>query len=289
MSTLLGAVEAGGTTFRCATGHGGQLLDAATIPTTTPAITLDQVVEFFKAQAPVAALGVASFGPVNVDPAAASYGTLLDTPKIAWQGTDLLGTLRRALKVPAALHTDVVAAGLAEHRLGAGRGCDSLVYVTVGTGIGGAVIQHGEPAPGRFHAEMGHILVPREPGDSEFAGLCPFHGDCLEGLASAPAIAARWGRAAHELPAEHPAWKLQAGYLATLCVNLTRSIAPYRILLGGGVMRVPGLLDRIRLEFSARMAGYHSVAEHELADLLPVPQLEPEAGLVGALLLAERA
>ena len=286
---LIGGVEAGGTTFRC--GVGASPLDlraSTTINTTTPEETLAAVINFFRSQDDISSLGIASFGPVNLDSHSPHYGEIQDTPKPGWQATPLLRTLAQALDVPVSIHTDVVAAAMAEHRYGAARGLRNVVYVTVGTGIGAGLLIDGEPAPCLIHSEMGHILIPRLSADTDFDGICPYHDHCIEGFASAPAIRARWGRAPHELPPAHEAWRLQATYLGTFCCNLIRTIAPERILLGGGVMQASGLIEEVQLRFAEAMAGYHSVSEQVIKEIIVKPELGTEAGLTGAMLLAER-
>ena len=231
---LIGGVEAGGTTFRCAVAQSPQdILAETTIATRGPEETLEDVISFFAKHPSVQALGIASFGPLNLDLSDPGYGALADTPKLDWQGYPLLRRLRERLNVPAHLDTDVVAAGMAEYQLGCARGAASLVYITVGTGIGGAYLINGQPNPGLKHAEMGHIPVARAP-DDDFPGCCPFHGDCLEGMASASAIFQRWQCPPEQLPKTHPAWRLEAYYLAGLCLVLMRTLAPHAIVLGGG-------------------------------------------------------
>ena len=199
-SPLYGAIEAGGTKFVCAVARSPQQhLAELRIPTTSPAATLDAVQDFFAVQqqqhGPLAAIGIASFGPVDVRPASPCFGRILATPKLQWSHTDLVGPLQQRFACPVAIDTDVNGAALAEAQLGAGRGCDTLVYVTVGTGIGGGICTQGRTHKGRLHPELGHLRVLRHPNDRDFAGSCPFHGDCLEGLASDPAILARYGAA----------------------------------------------------------------------------------------------
>jgi len=277
---LLGGVELGGTHVRCAlAATPAQPGTRLTLDTGTPEATLAAVRAFFEGR-DLAALGIASFGPVQIDPGQPAFGQILDTPKAAWQGTDLLAPFRDA-EVPLQLDTDVNAAALAEWRAWPSPTGRVLVYLTVGTGLGAGILVDGTPLPGRQHAEVGHSRIPRHP-DDEFGGCCPFHGDCLEGLASGTAMARRWGQAAETLPQEHPAWELEAWYLAVACLNLTRTVAPGRIVLGGGVMAHDGLLDRIRAHFLALQGGYHG----EEGAILATPQLGGDAGLIGALTLA---
>jgi fructokinase len=244
---------------------------------------LSSVVEFFSEGPKIARLGVASFGPLDVDPVSTTYGTILDTPKPNWSGVSLRDTLA-PIGVEAVFQTDVVGAALAEWRQGAAQGVQTLVYVTVGTGIGAGVLHGGEAPSAGPHAEFGHFFPRRAPDDDEFKGVCPFHGDCLEGLASAPAMAARWGSDPAHLSLAH-AWQMEAHYLAQGCVALMRVLAPQRIVLGGGVMRRRGLLSAIRTTVGELLGGYH--LPRDLDALLVPPALGDDAGLAGALSMAE--
>ena len=294
---LYGAVEAGGTKFVCALGEpGGQLYAQASFPTTTPDETLTRVADFFlEAQmrhGPVAAVGIGSFGPVHVRPGSARYGRIARTPKLRWEGVDMLGEIARAAGAPAAIDTDVNIALLGEVRHGAGVGHDDVVYVTVGTGIGAGVLANGRIVYGFAHPEVGHIHVPKAAGDEAFTGVCAFHADrCVEGLASGPALQARWGTDAENLAPEHPAWTLQAHYLAALCVNLLVTCAPRRIILGGGVMAQAHLFPRVRASLRELLNGYLDFAAYdiELDDLVVPAQLGGRAGVIGALQLAADA
>ena len=229
----------------------------------------------------MAAIGLAWFGPLDLERRSPTYGFVTTTPKPGWQRADVAGAFR-ALDVPVTIDTDVNAAALGEHRWGAGRGVEPFVYVTVGTGIGGGAIVNGRPVHGLGHPEMGHIAIPRDPADA-FAGACPYHGACLEGLASGVALRMRWGADAETLPPEHEAWRLQTRYLALGIVAITAVLAPERIVLGGGVMRAPGLLERVRTETKAALAGYVPTPE------LRAPGLGERAGVLGAVALAHRA
>ena len=287
---LIGAIEAGGTKFVLATGTGpDDLRDVERIPTTTTAETLARCVDYFQASqkkhGPLAALGIGTFGPAGVDPAAKDWGFITTTPKPGWQHADMAGPLGRALGVPVAFDTDVNAAGYGEWLWGAGRGCDGVLYLTIGTGIGGGIIISGRPLHGLLHPEMGHIRIPRPAALAAFAGACPWHGDCLEGLASGPAIAARWGIAATDLPPEHPAWEAEADCLAAACASFTCTLSPHRIILGGGVMDVPGLLAMVQKKTRALLNGY---LQHPLiteGEYITAPGLGTHSGLLGALAL----
>jgi fructokinase len=293
MQTLYGGLEAGGTKFVCAVGTGPEDLRAELrLPTTTPEETIGRAVAFFREQqaahGKIAALGIGSFGPVDLDPASPTWGYITSTPKAGWRNTDLASAMGRQLGVPVAFDTDVNAAALGEHRWGAARGIDDFVYVTVGTGIGGGVMAGGKLVHGLLHPEIGHLRVPHDRGVDPFSGVCPYHGDCLEGLAAGPAIAARWGRKAQEVPEDHPAWVLEAEYLAHLAATLTLVLSPQRILLGGGVMRQVSLFPRIRRRLSALLGGYlESPALDDLETYLQPPALGDRAGVLGALALAK--
>jgi fructokinase len=291
---LVGGIEAGGTKFVCAVGTGpGDVQAEVRVPTTSPAETLARVVAFFSEQAvrvPLAAVGVASFGPVDLDARSPAFGFITTTPKPGWRGVDLLGPLR-ALGLPLAFDTDVNAAALAEQRWGAGHGLTTLVYVTVGTGIGGGVVVDGRPLHGLVHPEIGHVRVPHDRRRDAFAGVCPAHGDCWEGLATAPALAARWGRPPETLPDDHPAWALEAHYLALGLANVVLTLSPERLVLGGGVMARAQLYPLVRAGVSELLAGY--LVSPSLADgleryIVP-PALGERAGVLGALLLGQGA
>lgn len=279
------AVEAGGTKFRAATVDDSMtVLEEVWIPTTTPDETLGAVEAFFESQPPTKALGIASFGPLIVDPDAADYGSIARTPKPHWSGAPLLSRLRESLGVPADIQTDVEAAAVAEHKLGAGQGHRSVGYVTVGTGIGAAVAVDGVPFRGRDHTELGHIPVHRIDGDS-FAGRCPFHTDCLEGMACGPAIAERWNADPATLGDREDVWDLEAGYLAQLVRVYSLAFAPDVILFGGGVGTRPDMAGRIQAAALADIAGY-SVSHSDNAELVKTAGLGTEAGLIGAGLIA---
>lgn len=311
---LLGGIEAGGTKLICAAarlldepiaGSGEtpagspsagaipEIVDEARIPTTTPTETLARAVAFFRgvvhAHGHLDALGMASFGPLDLDPASPRRGSLTATPKPGWAGTDLVRPFREAFAVPVALDTDVQGAALAEHRWGAGRGCALLVYVTAGTGIGGAALHDGRPLHPHRRAELGHIHVPRHPADRTFAGVCPFHRDCVEGLASGPAVVARWGHPLEALPHGHEAWEVLGHYLGGLAAALVLTLAPDRILFGGGLFTTDALLDPARRACRQALAGYPTKDTAADEGFLQRPALGPRAGVLGALALAEGA
>lgn len=292
-TSCFGAVEIGGTRVRCAIGTGPDDVRAERCTATAqPAETLDHVARFFREHAirhALAAVGIASFGPLDLDAASSSFGSITHTPKSGWSGVDVAGTLARGLGVPVVIDTDVNGAALAELSWGAGIGCDPLVYLTVGTGIGGGAIVGGRCLHGLVHPEMGHMRVPRDPADT-FAGVCPFHGDCLEGLASGPAIHARRGLPGEALAVDDPLWALEARYLAFGIVNVVGVLSPRRIIVGGGVMRQPSLLARVRSEAQRLLAGYvraPAVMEGIEQYIVP-PALGERAGVLGALALARQ-
>ncbi len=289
---LIGAIEAGGTKFVLATGTGpDDLRDVERIPTTTPGETLARCVEYFTAarekHGPLAALGIGTFGPAGVNPAAPDWGFITTTPKPGWRDTDMAGPLGKALGVPVAFDTDVNAAVYGEWLWGAGRGREVVLYLTVGTGIGGGVLIQGRPLHGLLHPEMGHIRIPRPPGLVDFPGACPWHGDCLEGLASGPAMARRWGVPGDTLPPEHPAWEAEADCLAAACAGFSCTLSPECIILGGGVMEAPGLLERVREKTAGLLNGYlqHPRITDGGGEYVVAPGLGSRAGILGSLAL----
>lgn len=290
---LLGAIEAGGTKFLCAIAdRDGTVLAETRIATTTPVETLGAASAFFRdtqrVHGDLSALSVGSFGPLSLNPLAGDYGHITSTPKPGWENIDLLGHLRQTVDAPVTLDTDVNCAAVGERLFGSGQGLDSFCYVTIGTGIGVGLLIGGVPHGGANHPEAGHIAVPRAPGDDGFAGICPFHGDCLEGLACGPAMAARWGVPAERLPADHPAWPIEADYIAALCATLTYVVRPDRIIVGGGVMQPP-MYARVRAALVARLAGYDaSMRTIDMDDYIAAPTAGASAGLTGALALAYR-
>lgn len=288
---LVGGIEAGGTKFVCAVGTGPDDLRAVTrFPTTTPAETIGRVVEFFRSQPePVAAVGIGAFGPTDPDPASPTYGTITSTPKPGWQDTPLRQLVADAMGVPVAFDTDVNAAALGEHTWGAARGMDTFIYLTVGTGIGGGGMAGGRMLHGLIHPEMGHIRIPRDPAADPFPGVCPYHGDCLEGLASGPAMEKRWGTRAEHLPPDHPAWALEAEYLAQALVSYILILSPQRIVLGGGVMHQPALFPLVRSRVQELLGGYvkSPAILEEIDSYIVPPALGDRAGVLGAIALAQ--
>ncbi len=289
---LIGAIEAGGTKYVCAvaTDPSRPLLETR-FPTGSPVETVAKAAAFFHEAAgihgPIRALGIGTFGPARLDRSASDYGSILTTPKTGWSRFALVPTLRERLgaNLPIALETDVNAAAVGEARYGAGRGIRRLAYLTIGTGIGAGFYDDGQLLHGALHPEAGHLLVPDlDAARGTKTQVCPFHTSCLEGRASGPAIEARWGRSGNQLPADHPAWELEADYLAIGCVNLTAAWSPDRILLGGGVMQQVGLIERVRSAFERLAGSYWDLPP--LTDYLRTPELDQQAGIIGSLVLA---
>lgn len=301
--TLYGGIETGGTAVACLIGSGPEDIVAETrFVTTTPAETISRMVSFFSERAhshPVAAIGVGSFGPVDLDRRSPTYGYITTTPKPGWRHVDLCGSLAEALQVPIAVDTDVNAAALAEYLWGERAAApasatapapDPLLYLTVGTGIGLGAVVHGEPVHGLIHPEAGHMLLPHDRALDPFDGTCPFHGDCWEGLASGPALHKRWGQRGETLPRTHPAWALEARYLGFGLANLVYCFSPRRVVMGGGVMQQPGLLDQVRRETQSAIGSYlrSEYLEQRIDDLVVAPRLGARSGVLGALALATR-
>jgi fructokinase len=252
---------------------------------------MEAVIAFFRSRRDLRAVGIASFGPVDLHRGSPSYGHITATPKLAWRNFDLAGAVGSALKLPIDFDTDVNAAALAEARWGAAQGIADFVYVTVGTGIGGGALVGGSPLHGLQHPEMGHIRVPHDWASDPFGGICPYHGDCLEGLASGPAIEARWATAPASLPADHPAWELEANYLALGLMSWVSILSPSRIVLGGGVMQQPQLFPLVRRKLREELNGYIPCPELQdgIDRYIVPPKLGDRAGVLGALVLAEAA
>ena len=286
-SRVFGGIEAGGTKFVLAVASSPtDIVARHEIPTRSPAKTLAEAEAWFRKHPPLHAIGIASFGPAIIDPAEQNWGRIGATPKPGWSDCDVAGFFQNAFGVPVGFDTDVNGAALAEARYGAGRNIGSLVYVTVGTGIGGGLVINGKPVYGAAHPEMGHIFPRRHASDTSFKGTCPAHGDCLEGLACGPAIIERWGQSLSELPEDHEALDVIASYISQLCHSIFAITSAELIVLGGGVMNARGLLDRVRKKAQRLDASYFPGTDrHAIAR----PGLEENSGLIGALLLAKRA
>lgn len=290
-----GGIEAGGTKFVCAIGSGpGDLREEERFSTTTPEETIGRCIAYFKKhdnQEKIKAVGVSSFGPVDPNPDSPTWGYITSTPKPGWGQTAFAGRMAKELGIPVGFDTDVNGAALGENRWGAAQELDTFIYLTVGTGIGGGGLMRGKLMHGLIHPEMGHVRIPHDREKDPFDGVCPYHGDCLEGLASGPAIEKRWGTLAHELPDTHPAWNLEAKYLALALTGFICTLSPQRIILGGGVMQRRLLFPRIRAKVLELLNGYvqtSAILEHIDRYIVP-PGLGDKSGVLGALALAQDA
>jgi fructokinase len=290
---VFGAVEAGGTKFVCAVGNAhGEILAQTRFPTSEPTATLATMFDFLRQQrdnfGPYAAVGIGTFGPIELDATSPLYGHIRRTPKSGWSDTDVVGPVAREFSCPIGLDTDVNGAALAEHIWGCARDIEDLVYLTIGTGIGGGVMVNGKTITGLMHPEIGHLFPRRHALDMNFKGICPFHDDCLEGLASGTAIIARTGFPLDQLAISHPQWEIEADYLGQLCAQLILTVSPRRIVIGGGVMGQTRLLPMIREQTCHWLRGYIARLEIIAAmdDYIVLPGLGPRSGVLGALALA---
>ncbi len=288
-----GGVEAGGTKFVCMVGSGPEDISAEIrFPTTTPAETIGRAVDFFREQlrsGPIRGVGIGSFGPLDLDPASPAYGFITTTPKPGWADTDLIGPLRELLQAPVVIDTDVNTAALGEYLWGAAQGIQQFIYNTIGTGIGAGGIINGLPIHGMLHPETGHMRIPHDLEMDPFPGICPFHGDCFEGLASGVALRERWGVPAEQLPVEAPAWDLQAHYIALALVNQICMISPQRVVLGGGVMKRAGLFPLVRRKVQRFLNGYvdRDEVKSEIDRYIVPPVLGDRSGCLGAIGMAQ--
>jgi fructokinase len=295
MKTAFGGIEAGGTKFVCAVGTGPDDIRAEIrLPTESPDITMGRVIDFFQAQQEqhdIAAIGVASFGPVDPDPDSETFGHITNTPKPGWANTPVAPTLRDAFEVPIGFDTDVNVAALGEHRWGAAQSVDTFVYLTIGTGIGGGGMVDGNLLHGLIHPEMGHIALPHNWERDPFAGTCPFHGDCWEGLANGPALEERWGQPGESLPPGHEAWSLEAHYIALGVTSIMMILSPQLVVMGGGVMEQEHLFPLLHREVKSLLNGYiQSPTVSDGLDRYIVPAaLGGRSGVLGAIALAQRA
>lgn len=292
---LFGAIEGGGTKFVCAVGTDADHISAETrIETMSPEETICRAAAFFKEQegrfGKISAIGFACFGPLDPNPKSSMYGYVLPTPKPGWANTNVVGMLRESFDVPIVFDTDVNGAALGEWRWGAARGLDTFIYLTIGTGIGGGAFVEGRLLHGLIHPEMGHILIRHDWEKDSFKGACPFHEDCFEGLASGVAMQKRWGRRAETLPADHPAWELEAGYIAQALASYSMTLSPQRIIVGGGVGSLGHLLPRIQKRTRELINGYIQslVVLQNIESYIVHPGLGDRSGMLGALALAEQ-
>ena len=290
---LFGGMEGGGTKFVCSVGTSPDDIRAEVrFPTTTPQETLQQAISFFRGYYEgLAAIGIACFGPLDPNPVTVTFGKILPTPKPGWTGADIVGPLREAFRLPIGFDTDVNGAALGELTWGAAQGLDTFIYLTVGTGIGGGAYVNGKLLHGLLHPEMGHIPLPHNPAQDSFEGVCPFHGDCFEGLASGVAMEKRWGQEAASLPREHPAWDLEAHYIAQALTSYICTLSPQRILIGGGVGLNEPLLERVRQKTISLLNGYvqsFAILEN-IQSYIVTPDLGNRSGVMGALALAQLA
>ncbi|MEM8488434.1 MAG: ROK family protein [Bacteroidota bacterium] len=289
---MFGGIEAGGTKFVCAVGNGpDDLHEIVRFPTTTPEETIGRTLDFFKKyNDSLAAIGIASFGPVDPNPLSPTYGYITSTPKPGWANTDLAGEIHKVLNQPFVFDTDVNGAALGEYKWGAARDVDSALYLTVGTGVGGGAIVNGQRLHGLLHPEMGHLMLPTAPGDT-FAGNCPYHKTCLEGMATGPALKKRWGTAAENLPPDHEAWDIEAWYLAMAVVNYILTLSPHLVIMGGGVMEQEQLFPKIRRIVQETLNGYIAKAAitADINAYIVPPALGNQAGVLGSIALAQEA
>ena len=287
---LFGGIEGGGTKFNCAVGSGpDNIIAEARFATTTPAETIGQVIEFFQPYVnQIHGIGLGSFGPFDADPASPTYGYITTTPKPHWGNTNVLGMLKEKINLPIAVDMDVAVAGLGEAKWGASKNDTHSLYLTIGTGIGGGYILNGQPLRGLVSLEMGHIRLSRDPSLDPFQGACPYHGDCFEGLAAGPAVEKRFGQRGETLPDDHPFWELEAGYIAQALVNYILSLAPQRIIIGGGVMQKDFMFPSVRKKTQELLNGYinHAMILNHIDEYIVPPALGGRAGVLGSIVLA---
>ena len=285
---MYGSIEAGGTKFVCAIGDEEMAIkERVSFPTTTPEETMALVIDFFKKyEDQLVGIGIGSFGPIDIHRDSATYGYITSTPKLAWQNFDFVGTMKQAFPIPIAWTTDVNAAAYGEYVFGKGKGLSSVVYYTIGTGVGGGALQDGRFVEGFSHPEMGHMLVVPHRDDS-FKGSCPFHGNCLEGMAAGPAIEKRLGKKGQELSEDEPFWSIEAEYIAQCAYNTTLMLSPDVIIFGGGVMKQRHMVEKVHQAFERLVNGY--VKTPAVADYIVTPELEDNAGTLGCLALAREA
>ncbi len=293
--TYFGAIETGGTRCSCAIGDDkGNIIKKEVYPTLKPEITMPKIFKFFiheHAKITLKAIGIACFGPLDLHKESPTYGSITTTPKTSWQHFNIVQAVKTAIRVPIAFDTDVNGAALGEQRWGAAEGIDTFIYITVGTGIGVGAMINNHLMHGLIHPEMGHILIPRHSSDN-FESICPYHKNCLEGLASGPAIEKRWDiKEATNLANDHKAWDIEAYYLGVAIANWSLTLSPKKVIIGGGILNKKSLIDKIRKECQKILNGYlkHRVILDEIEDYIVLPKRMGESGLLGALALAEKA
>lgn len=292
---MYGAIEAGGTKFVCAIGNGPEeIADEIRIPTTYPEETIGQVLKFFKKfshRIQLRAMGIGAFGPIDLDQSSPTYGHIVSTPKKNWENTNLVGMIRKTYNLPIGFDTDVNAAALGEHEWGAAQDLSDFIYITIGTGIGGGGMINGQLMHGLLHPEMGHIRIPHDFAEDPFDGCCPYHGDCFEGLASGPAMQARWKMSPEMLKEDHKAWSLAAKYIGLAVTNYICTLSPQRIIIGGGLMNQKQLLPLIHKQVRQYLNNYIKSPEiiQTIEEYIVLPALGNQAGIMGAIALAKQA
>jgi fructokinase len=292
---LFGGIEAGGTKFICiVASRPDHILEQMRIPTTTPEETLGRTIEFFRpfvTSRKIDTIGIGCFGPLDTDSISPTYGHITNTPKPGWSGTDVRGAILRALNVRVAIDMDVNSAALGEYIWGASRGYDPSLYLTIGTGIGGGYVVNAKPLTGLLNLEMGHLRIPHDLQLDPFHGICPFHGDCFEGLANGPAIQTRFGIRGESIPDDHPFWDLEAGYIASALVNYIVTLSPRKIVIGGGVMGREFLFPVVRRKVQELLCGYvsHPSLLEDIEHYIVPPALGSRSGSLGAIALAQMA
>lgn len=292
--SIYGGVEAGGTKFVCAVGSGpDDLQDEVRFETTSPEETINRTLEFFKKQnlkEQLLAIGIGSFGPIELNRESSHYGFITSTPKPGWSNINICGLIKEELKIPVGFNTDVNAAALGEYEWGAGRGLNNFIYLTIGTGIGGGVMINGRLLHGLQHPEMGHIFIPQDIKADPYEGNCPFHKNCFEGLASGPAMKNRWGKSPEDLNKDHKAWDLEAQYISFALINYIFTLSPERIIIGGGIMEQKILLPLILTTVKKMLNNYIHMKEIKgnIEKYIVLPSLGKKAGILGALVLAKK-
>jgi fructokinase len=292
--SIYGGVEAGGTKFVCAVGSGPEdLQDEVRFETTSPKVTINRALEYFKKQnlkEQLLAVGIGSFGPIELNRKLSNYGFITSTPKPGWSNINICGLIKEELKIPVGFNTDVNAAALGEYEWGAGRGLNNFIYLTIGTGIGGGVMINGRLLHGLKHPEMGHIFIPQDIKADPYEGNCPFHKNCFEGLASGPAMKNRWGKSPEDLNKDHKAWDLEAQYISFALINYIFTLSPERIIIGGGIMEQKILLPLILTTVKKMLNNYIHMKEIKgnIEKYIVLPSLGKKAGILGALVLAKK-